>query len=111
MGDLFDWATKLAAGTHEWRTAAPLPWNDEVDRFFAVLAKFDAVLAGESPLACPPEQLLQGPVADALTHVGQLAMLRRASGSPMIGESYFKAEITIGNVSKQLNPPAALFKA
>jgi hypothetical protein len=109
MGDLFHWAAKLAAGNHEWNPAAPLPWDREVDRFFAALGRFDAILA-EGQLACSAEQLLQGPVADALTHVGQLAMLRRLAGSPMIGESYFGADITGGRITKKLPGPAAPFK-
>ncbi len=88
----------------------PQTWDGDVDRFFAALAGFDAVLAAETPLGCPAERLLQGPIADALTHVGQLAMLRRAAGSPMIGESYYKAEIAIGQINKVLSPPAAPFR-
>ncbi len=110
MADLFDWATKLAAGVHEWKPREPQTWDGDVDRFFAALAGFDAVLAAETPLGCPAERLLQGPIADALTHVGQLAMLRRAAGSPMIGESYYKAEIAIGQINKVLSPPAAPFR-
>src|SRR2546426_11302508 len=40
---------------------------------------------------------LQGPIADALTHIGQIAM-RRLAGAPIKGESYFAAEILIGRV-------------
>ena len=58
----------------------------------------DARLASSEPLGRPPERLLQGPFADALTHVGQLAMLRRLAGSPVKGENYFKAEVTVGVV-------------
>ncbi|MFL5330115.1 MAG: hypothetical protein ACJ8C4_14530 [Gemmataceae bacterium] len=109
MGDLFDWAAKLALGKHEWKPAEPLPWEREVNRFFTTLGRFDAILA-EGQLACSAEKLLQGPISDALTHVGQLAMLRRLAGSPMIGESYFGADISVGHITPQLPAPAAPFK-
>jgi len=98
MGDLFDWALGLADGRHEWRNSTPLPWEQEVERFFAALTKFDQRLEIGSPLGNSAERLFQGPVADALTHTGQLAMLRRLAGCPMKGENYFKAEIRAGNI-------------
>jgi hypothetical protein len=110
MGDLFDWAAKLAGGVREWNPVAPQTWAKDVDRFFAALAKFDAALASDAPLGYSAGQLLQGPVADALTHVGQLAMLRRLAGVPQIGESYFGADIAVGRITKTLPPPAAPFK-
>ncbi len=76
-------------------------------RFHAGLQRFDDFLAGGEPLGAAPERLLQGPVADALTHVGQLALLRRLAGSPLRGEDYFKAEITAGRVGPE-QPPARL---
>ena len=93
MGDLFDWALRLAAGDHVWNDSVPLAWDDEVARFHETLHRFDARLAGDEPLRCTSEQLFQGPVADALTHVGQLAMLRRLAGVQMRGENYFKARM------------------
>ncbi len=110
MGDLFDWAASLAAGKPEWRTAAPLSWEREVERFFAALARVDAELAKGGPIDVPLERLFQGPVADALTHSGQLSMLRRAAGSPMIGENYFKADTAMGRITKDLPPPTAPFR-
>jgi hypothetical protein len=98
VGDLFDWAVALAEGRHAWRSAAPASWESEVERFFAGLERFDAILAGDAPLGSSIEALFQGPVADALTHVGQIAMLRRMAGSPVRGENYFKAEIRAGRV-------------
>jgi hypothetical protein len=86
-GDLFDWALTQARGAEAWSDSPPLAWEREVARFFDTLARFDAYLASEEPLAVPPERLLQGAVADALTHVGQLAMLRRLAGAPSHGEN------------------------
>jgi hypothetical protein len=52
------------------------------------------------------ERLFQGPIADALTHVGQLAMLRRVAGSPAWSENYSVAKITAGCVGA--DQPAAV---
>jgi hypothetical protein len=101
VGDLFDWAVALCAGHHTWRNAAPGSWDDEVARFFDGLRRFDEILAADAPLGFPVEKLFQGPVADALTHVGQIAMLRRLAGSPVKGENYFKAEIQAGQVGPE----------
>jgi hypothetical protein len=98
VGDLFDWAHSLAIGKERWHNSTPLPWEHEVGRFFAALKQFDSDLASDQPLATPVERLFQGPVADALTHVGQLNMLRRMAGGPVRGENYLRAEIAIGRV-------------
>ncbi len=96
MGDLFDWALSMARGVQRWQDSAPRDWAGEQRRFFATLSAFDAYLASAAPLEAPVERLIQGPVADALTHVGQLAMLRRLAGCPIRGENYFVAEISAG---------------
>jgi hypothetical protein len=98
IGDLLDWAESLARGAQRWQDSAPLPWAAEVDRFFAALERLDAALAGEEPLGSPAARLFQGPLADALAHVGQLALLRRLAGSPVRGENYFQADIAAGRV-------------
>ena len=96
MGDLFDWALLMAKGTTVWKDSEPLVWDREVERFFATLKAFDEYLASDAPLQVPVEELFQGPVADALTHVGQLAMLRRVAGAPIRTENYAVAEIVAG---------------
>src|SRR6266404_1107990 len=98
MGDLFDWALTLAKGAQQWHDSTPLQWDKEVERFFAALRRFDDYLASDAALQGPPEKLFQGPIADALTHTGQLAMLRRMAGAPMKGENYHRAEIIAGRV-------------
>lgn len=100
MGDLFDWALSLARGKQVWHDSKPLPWPQEIDRFFQSLKDFDDYLAGTEPLHASTEQLFQGPVADALSHIGQIAILRRLVGAPIKGENYFKADITSGRVGK-----------
>lgn len=101
IGDLLDWALWLAKGEHNWHSSTPIRWDQEVKRFFEVIQKFDDYLASDLPLGSTPEKLFQGPVADALTHVGQIAMMRRLGGSPMKGENYFKADIIEGRVGPE----------
>jgi hypothetical protein len=98
MGDLLDWALSLARGEHSWHDSMPLPWDGEVARFFAALAAFDEYLSSDNSLGWSAEQLFQGPIADALTHTGQLTMLRRLAGAPVRGENYAKATIAAGTV-------------
>ena len=100
-GDLFDWALSLADGGHRWHDSTPLAWDAEVRRFFDVLRRLDARLAEERPLGCRQQNLFQGPIADALTHVGQIAMLRRLAGAPVRGENYYKADIAAGRTGME----------
>jgi hypothetical protein len=109
IGDLLDWALALAGGKHVWHDSAPLPWDQEVARFFGALAALDARLGSGQPLGFPEEKLFQGPVADALTHVGQITMLRRVAGSPVRGENYFLAEIAAGRVGPEQAAPRKEF--
>ena len=101
IGDLFDWVLSIAQGDQKWNNSTPLAWDDEVARFFGTLKKFDDYLASEAPLASAPERMFQGAIADALTHVGQLAMLRRLAGCAIKGENYYQAEIVPGRVGAE----------
>ena len=105
IGDLLDWARWLAQGIKGGQNRKPLPWDAEVARFFAELRALDDLLASDAPLGNPPEKLFQGPVADALTHTGQLTMLRRLAGASVRGENYFRADIAIGRVGPDQVPP------
>lgn len=98
MSDVLDWSLSVAIGHEQWHIAQPRAWEEEKARFFAALKAFDDFLASDAPLQAPIDRLVQGPVADALTHVGQLAMLRRLSGSPVVGEDFFMANVTTGRV-------------
>jgi hypothetical protein len=98
IGDLMDWGLAMSEGRRDWKDSLPLPWEKECERFFAALKKFDDYLASDKPLEVSGEKLFQGPIADALTHVGQIAMLRRMAGVPIKGENYFVAEISVGRV-------------
>ena len=110
MGDLFDWALSMAEGDQRWHNSQPLQWVEEKRRFFASLQAFDAYFTSGERLRAPIEHLFQGPVADAITHVGQLAMLRRLAGCPIRGENYYVAEISAGHVDADLTAPVKPFK-
>ena len=105
MGDLFDWALTMLRGEPHWHDAVPREWDRETSRLFAALKAFDDALA-----SCDAEdkllaKIFQGPIADALTHTGQLAMLRRLAGCPMKGENYARADVVIGRVGIEQTPP------
>jgi hypothetical protein len=109
MGDLYDWALSIVAGKQAWHDSQPLPWEKEVERFFASLKKFDEYLASDAELHEGPAELFQGPIADSLTHIGQIAMLRRMAGCQIKGENYHKAEIVAGRVGMEQATPRSEF--
>jgi hypothetical protein len=110
MGDLLDWALTAAVGTERWQTSQPSQWKKEKQRFFESLQAFDSFLASDGEIKAPIDRLMQGPVADALTHVGQLAMLRRLSGSPTRGENFYVAAIRLGQVGADQQAAVQPFK-
>lgn len=109
IGDLMDWGLSMAKGEQRWHDSEPLAWEQEVQRFFSALKAFDEYLASDAPLQAPLEKLFQGPIADALTHVGQIAILRRICGAPIKGENYFVADIQAGRVGPEQAPPRREF--
>jgi hypothetical protein len=110
MGDLLDWALVLADGKQTWHDSAPLPWDDEVARFFRALQALDDRLRSNGDLGHPAEKIFQGPLADALAHTGQIALLRRMAGSPVRGENYFQAEVAAGRVGTDQASPKREFE-
>ncbi len=109
VGDLLDWTSSFLAGKQEWHDSTPLGWDDEVQRFFAGLAAVDSAFAAGARSQVPVEKLFQGPIADAFTHIGQIAQLRRLAGSPVKGENYVAADIAIGRVGPEQAPPRREF--
>jgi hypothetical protein len=108
IGDLFDWAISITNGNEQWREATPDTWAAQTSRFYSALERLDQALA--TPLTnCPPERLFQGPLADALTHIGQLAMLRRLADAPVRGENYSRADIAAGRVGPTQSAPRREF--
>ncbi|HXX44887.1 MAG TPA: hypothetical protein VEJ38_09170 [Candidatus Acidoferrales bacterium] len=109
IGDLLDWGLSLAKGKQTWHNSNPRSWEEDSERFFKALEAFDNQLASKTLLGCAAEKLFQGPVADALTHIGQIAMLRRLASAPVRAENYFRAEIKAGRVSSRQAAPKQEF--
>jgi hypothetical protein len=109
IGDLLEWALSIAKGEETWHDSEPLAWKQEGARFHRALESFDNYLASDGELSGSCERLFQGPVADALTHVGQIAMLRRMAGEPIKGENYSRARIEAGRVSSEQEAPKREF--
>ena len=106
MADLMMWGVSIARGDYVWKAEGSESWEVEVRRFFDALATLDAELATNQHVEGAMEKLVQGPLADALTHVGQLAMLRGMVDAPVRPESYARAAITAGRVG--MDQPAPL---
>jgi len=98
MCDLLDWVLSQARGLERWRNSKARSWSEDTERFFAALGAFDDYLASGAKLHASPEKMFQGAIADALTHTGQLAMLRRLAGSKVRGENYSVAHIEAGRI-------------
>ena len=109
IGDLLEWALSIAKGVETWNNSEPLSWPQEVERFHSALERFDNHLASDAEVSATCERLFQGPVADALTHVGQLTMLRRIAGEPIKGENYSRAKIEAGRVGADQEGPKREF--
>jgi hypothetical protein len=109
IGDLFDWAASIAAGNQKWREAPVADWESDFARFFAALERLDKILASDTPLGCSIDALFQAPVADALTHIGQISLLRRLAGNPVRAENYFVADIVPGRLGPKQTLPRREF--
>lgn len=112
VGDLLDWTALLAAGAQGWHASPPVSWDPEVERFFQGLRKVDAALAAAPVMGASSmslEQVFQGPIADAFTHIGQLAYLRRMAGAPVRGEVMVLSEIKVGRLGPEQAPPVREF--
>ncbi len=109
VNDLFDWALSIARGKQEWHDSTPGEWPSEVARFFRAIKALDDYLASEEPLHESPAKLFQGPIADALTHIGQISMLRRLAGHPIRSENYHQAAVASGQVGPEQKPPRREF--
>lgn len=109
IGDLMDWALTQAEGRQAWHNSEPLPWPQEIARFHQAIEKLDQHIAARGTCAVTPERLFQGAIADALTHTGQIALLRRMAGYPVRPENYSAAEITAGRVGSDQAAPRREF--
>jgi hypothetical protein len=109
MGDLMEWALSQAKGPEAWNQRAPGGWNEDCDRFFGALAAFDEYLVSPGQLEATAERIFQGAIADALTHVGQIAMMRRLAGSRVRAENYSVAKIAAGQAGLEQPAPVREF--
>ena len=109
MGDLADWALSIVSGNQKWNESKPLLWSKEVERFFASLEALDAYLASDQPVQGDMKKLFQGGLADALTHTGQIGLLRGIAGCPVRPENYYAAKIETGRVGIDQAAPVREF--
>jgi hypothetical protein len=98
LGDLMEWGERTVRGEHRWAPTPQTSWADATQRFFDSLAALDRAVADGMPASDVAAIVFQGPVADALTHVGQLALLRGMVGAAVRPESYARAHVTVGRV-------------
>ena len=108
MTSVLGYARTYFVGGRYWPD--PLPsLADEVTRFHQMLEDLGRDLSSETPLCqgMTEEQLLQGPLADAITHAGQLAMLRRFAGAPVAPENFIVADIQSGKVGPDQPAPVS----
>lgn len=109
IGDLLDWALTMCDGKQVWNDSTPQTWAQDTARFHEALRRLDARVAGGGDLGTSAAGIFQGPIADALTHVGQINMLRRLAGAPIRGENYYRAEITAGRLGADQAAPRREF--
>lgn len=105
INDVLLWGLTAVQGKQQWNEQVPGEWCDQVDRFFDVLKLFDDELKQVDELSCSVERLIAGPLADPLTHIGQLSTLRKIAGSTVMGENYFVAAIKLGRVGREQPAP------
>lgn len=96
ISDLMDFACTFAKGKPASIKANS--WDTEVDRFYRTMENIDRQFAELTLEESKMLPLLQGPLSDAMTHAGQLAMLRRLAGSPISAENFMTAQIVTGKV-------------
>ena len=109
MADLMAWGVTIAQGEIKWQASGSDDWEREVARFFDGLRALDAALDAD-PFKGSVDKMIQGPLADALTHVGQLALLRGMAGVPVRPESYARAKIEAGRVGRDQAAPGYEFE-
>lgn len=107
--DLMDWALSMARGKEVWQDTKPKSWSEDSKRFFTALESLDSYVASGQKLHASCESIFQGAIADALTHVGQIALLRRLAEAPVRPENYSVAKIEAGRVGAKQNAPVAEF--
>jgi len=106
MSDVLGYAAALLRG-ERWRASLLPAFEEEVARFHHVLEDLNTAIATAGFADLTPARLLQGPLADAMSHAGQLALLRRLSGSPIPPENFIQADVRAGHVGPDQSLPAS----
>lgn len=107
MASLMGYTRTLFVGGSYPVNPEPLPsFKDEIARFHEMVQAVGELLSSDTPLSISTEQLLQGPFADVMTHVGQLAMLRRLADAPVPPENFIYADIRSDRLGPDQAPPA-----
>lgn len=92
----------------EWRPEKMPSFNEEILRFHELLEDLGQYLDNDTPfIETTPERMLQGPFSDAMTHAGQLIMLRRLFGSPVAPENFIMADIDPQNLGPDQPHPVS----
>ena len=94
MTSVLGYARTFFIGGHYWPESLP-SLKEEVIRFHDMLEDLGRHIEVGTPLlqGMTAERLLQGPFSDAMTHAGQLAMLRRLAGVPVPPENFIVADV------------------
>ena len=95
--DLPEWGERMARGQLTWAPGLTADWAAARDCFYRGLAALDAAVS-DTTAAPHAAVIVQGPVADALTRVGQLSLMRGILNAPVRPESYARAAIAVGRV-------------
>jgi len=104
MTNVMAFALATVTGTERLHHDA-LDWQGDIDRFYSLLAQVDAKLAEGAAMEPGMDlKLVQGPFADALTHVGQLHAMRRMAGAPGPPTNYIRADVKIGRIALKDQP-------
>ena len=107
MDDVLGYALTYFRGGR-YRAVKLDDFSDQVASFHRKLEALAEEIGKGSPFRdTTPEQMLQGPFADAMTHVGQLAMLRRLSGSPVAPENFIVADVRAENLGPEQPAPVS----
>ena len=101
LGDLMEWGARMARGEYLWDARPSREWSAACDRFFESVKALDEAIGHAHFDKYPVEMIFQGPIADALTHVGQLSLMRGVAGGAVRPESYARAEIQAGRVGRE----------
>ncbi len=106
MTSVLGYARTRFTGGRYWPHILPTV-QEEMDRFHEMVESLSDHIDRSEFCEITPEQLLQGPLADAMTHAGQIAMLRRMAGSPIPPENFIEARIDSTNLSQDQPEPVS----